>query len=57
MTMAVLAARHWLPDGLDMRVKLVSEVTLGAATYAIAMLAFHRERIFAAIAPLRGTKH
>ena len=57
MTMAVLAAMYWLPDGLDMRVKLVSEVTLGAATYAIAMLAFHRERIFAAIAPLRGTKH
>jgi PST family polysaccharide transporter len=57
MTMVVLAARYWLPDGLDMRVKLVSEVTLGAATYAVAMLAFHRERIFAAIAPLRGTKH
>jgi Membrane protein involved in the export of O-antigen and teichoic acid len=57
MTMAVLAARYWLPDGLDMRVRLVSEVTLGAATYAIAMLAFHRKRILAAIAPLRGTKH
>jgi len=57
MTMVVLAVRYWLPDGLDMRVKLVSEITIGAATYAIAMLAFHRKRILAAIAPLHATKH
>jgi PST family polysaccharide transporter len=57
MTIAVLAARYCLADRLDIRAKLVSEITLGAATYAIAMLAFHRERILAAIAPFRGTKH
>jgi hypothetical protein len=36
-----------------MRVKLVSDITVDAATYALAMLEFHRERIVAAIAPIR----
>lgn len=56
MTIAVLATRWFLPDGLDIRAKLASEVLVGAASYASAMLAFHRERILTAIAPLRRTK-
>jgi PST family polysaccharide transporter len=56
MTIAVLAVRYWLPDELDIRAKLLSEIAVGAATYASAMLAFHRQRILAAIAPIRGTK-
>jgi hypothetical protein len=39
-----------------MRARLVSEVAVGAASYALVMLACHRERILAAIAPLRNTK-
>jgi PST family polysaccharide transporter len=53
MAVAVLAVRYSLPGDLDIRTKLVSEITVGAATYAIAMLTFHRRRIAAAIAPLR----
>jgi PST family polysaccharide transporter len=53
MALAVLAVRYSLPGDLDIRVKLVSEITVGAATYAIALLTFHRRRIMAAIAPLR----
>jgi PST family polysaccharide transporter len=56
MTAAVLATRYWLPDGLDIRVKLVSEVTVGAVTYALTMLLLHRGRILAAIAPLRAAR-
>jgi PST family polysaccharide transporter len=56
MTAAVLATRYWLPDTLDIRAKLVSEVTVGAVTYAVTMLLFHRERILAAIAPLRAAR-
>lgn len=56
MAIAVLALRHWLPDGLDLRVKLVSEVTVGVAVYALAMFVLHRERIRACIAPLLGKR-
>jgi hypothetical protein len=56
MTIAVLVVRYWLPGDLDMRARLVSEVAVGAASYALVMLACHRERILAAIAPLRNTK-
>jgi PST family polysaccharide transporter len=56
MTMAVLAARYSLPDGLDMRVRLASEVIAGAAVYAITMFTFHRQRILAALAPLRNAR-
>jgi PST family polysaccharide transporter len=56
MAAAVLATRYWLPDTLDIRVKLVSEVTVGVVTYAVTMLLVHRERILAAIAPLRAAR-
>lgn len=56
MSIAVLAVRYWLPGNLDIRARLVSEVMVGAASYALAMLAFHRDRILAAIAPLRNAR-
>jgi uncharacterized membrane-anchored protein len=56
MAIAVLAVRHWLPGELDVRVKLVSEITVGTLVYALAMLTLHRERIRAAIAPIVGKR-
>lgn len=56
MAAAVLAIRYWLPDELDIRAKLVSEVIAGAAVYAVTMFTFHRQRILAAIAPLRAAR-
>ena len=56
MAIAVLAARHWLPAGLDIRVRLVSEIAVGVVVYALSMLAFHRKRIRAAVAPLLAVR-
>jgi teichuronic acid exporter len=56
MAIAVLSVGHWLPAGLDIRVKLVSEVALGVAVYAMTMFVLHRRRIRAAISPLLGTR-
>lgn len=56
MTVAVLATRYLLPDGLDLRARLVSEVIVGAVVYAAAMYVFHRERILKAVAPLRASR-
>ncbi len=56
MAAAVIATRYWLPDGLDVRARLVSEVVVGAVVYAATMLTLHRKRILAAIAPLRSAR-
>jgi len=56
MAAAVLALRYTLPETLDVRVRLVTEVVAGAAIYAATMLTFHRARILAAIAPLRAAR-
>jgi hypothetical protein len=52
----VIATRYWLPDELDIRARLVSEVGVGVVVYAATMLTMHRERILAAIAPLRAAR-
>lgn len=57
MAVAVLAVRYWLPHDLNVRARLLSEIIVGAAVYAATMLAFHRQRILAALAPLRAARH
>jgi PST family polysaccharide transporter len=56
MAAAVIATRYVLPAELDIRARLVSEVAVGVAVYAVMMLTFHRKRIQAAIAPLRSAR-
>ena len=56
MTAAVLALKWSFPEGWSLALQLGAEILLGALTYSLAVMTFHRERVFALYEFLRSAR-